>query len=310
MSYQCPWCPTVGTYRNNILKHLCGLGPKGHELTEFEAESVISAIDARADIDIAPRAGGRAPNGLVPLSAAPATPVTAGHRQSLACLRDADAVRETLARYKRSLFGTHVYLRPTDAGLTVISLDAEQCPSMIGVGGRNTAEHVLATLPPSDALVRQAAAGYFLKRDGLRRRSEEERFVLRCIRHALTNALRLPGAGWAFLHQEWRFPSSDGGGKADLLAIDVPSHRLVVIECKSSERATTVPDSSGRVAAEQAAHYADLVHRHRGELYPFFNQLAAALAAVYDGRGLPESFELDPEHQPGTEVWWPGNPIP
>lgn len=65
MSYQCPWCATIGTYRNNISKHLRGTEQyNGHELTNTEAESVISSIDSGAPITIRPRANPpREPNG-------------------------------------------------------------------------------------------------------------------------------------------------------------------------------------------------------------------------------------------------------
>lgn len=58
MSYPCPYCPTVGTYRNNIARHLQGKGKRGHELNESEADAVIASTEAGTDVDIAPRAGG------------------------------------------------------------------------------------------------------------------------------------------------------------------------------------------------------------------------------------------------------------
>lgn len=133
--------------------------------------------------------------------------------------------------------------------------------------------------------------------------------MLRCIRQALDDGLRLPGAGWCFLHQEWRLPTSVGGGKVDLLAIDLQGRRLVVIECKSSEAATKVADRSGRDAAAQAAEYAALIHHHRAELYPFFNRLASALHAVYGGPEELRDLQLDLDRPPTTAVWWPGNPM-
>lgn len=57
MSYTCEWCGTVATYRNNIKTHLCGAGSAGgHELTDTEAESVISSIEGGFEITVEPRA--------------------------------------------------------------------------------------------------------------------------------------------------------------------------------------------------------------------------------------------------------------
>jgi hypothetical protein len=308
VSYACPWCDTVASYAHHFRTHLRGQGRSGgHELTESEADTVVAAIDAGTDIDVLPRAAGRArrPLDLAPGEPELRAPLTAGHRRNLELLCDTDAVRQTLAMYRRFLFGVEVYLRPTDAGLNVISLDAEGCASMIGVGARNTREHVLNVLPPTETFVRLAAAGYSAKRDSLMRRSAEERYVLGCILHAVTNQLRLPGSTWYFLHQEWRLPTTASSGKIDLLAVDLERRQLVVIECKHSPAAAAARDRAGRTAEQQARSYADVVYEHRSDLYPFFERLGAALAAVYDAPPALRALRLDPQHRPMTAVWWP-----
>ena len=235
----------------------------------------------------------------------PTDRLAAGHRRSLALLADHGAVRSTLDRYRRAV-GVDVYLRLTADGLTVMSLDVEGCRSMISVGRRGKRDDVLRSLPPSERLVEAAAAGYADKRDGLGRGSEEERFALGQIAHALSNGLRLGESGWLFLHQEWRLRLATGPGKIDLLAFDPLHRRLVVIECKATEAHAGRPDPHGWIASRQADEYAESIWGGRAELYPFFSELVRSMAAVYAPDDGLETFELDLGVRPTTAVWWPG----
>src|SRR5690606_23133015 len=70
--------------------------------------------------------------------------VTAGHRTSLKMLQDVDGIRVTSDLYRELATPAGVYLRPTDGGLTVISLDPE-CAAMVGVGTAGASEHKLKT---------------------------------------------------------------------------------------------------------------------------------------------------------------------
>lgn len=60
--------------------------------------------------------------------------VTFGHLRSASLLEDREAASETIAAFRLALGDVPVLLRPVDAGLTVMSLDAERCESMISVG--------------------------------------------------------------------------------------------------------------------------------------------------------------------------------
>ena len=249
----------------------------------------------------------RLPRGL-PEKVRPAQPARAvreGHIHAVEMIEDLAAFTETVNLYERHLGAGNVYFRPTEKGLTVMSLDHEQCVSMIGVSGRDTGDEYLASIPPSAEQVAIAFAGYCKKRDSLQRRSEEERFSLRCIQHALANRLRLPDSDWYFIHQEWRFPSGMAVGKLDLLAVDPMQSQLVVIELKDSEAKALARDGRGRTAEEQAEAYADLLVEHRAELYPFFERLARAMAVAYGGPDSMKELELDLELRPTTAVWWP-----
>lgn len=217
----------------------------------------------------------------------------AGHWRSLLLLEDTAAVRSTLAAYAEAA-STAVYLRPTKQGLVVLSLDADRCRSMVGIGAARTRQHLLRSLPPSRQAVAAAADGYRQKVAALRRSSAEDRFALRCIGHALRHRLQLPGTGLLFVHQEWRLPD---GGKIDLLAVDPADGQLHVIELKA--------DPGDVAAAEvQARRYADAVHAAAGELAPFLTRLLAAHAAIYaPGSPVPA---VGGAAVPAVQVWWPG----
>ncbi len=220
-----------------------------------------------------------------------------GHWRSLRLLEDAPGVRETLALYERAI-GHPVYLRPTNRGLTVMSLDPAP-PAMVGVGGSDPGACCINTVPPTPSAVEAVAGDYRAKVAGMTRTSVEENFVTARIRRALADGMKLR-EDLLFLHQEWRFPSA---GKIDLLAIDTTRGQLVVIEAKGSEaKAKGDRDKKGRTASEQAAEYVAQIALHATEYAPFLKRLAAALACVYrEG----EAVAFDPSSPPRWEVWWP-----
>lgn len=234
-----------------------------------------------------------------------AQPITDGQLRSLSMLESTDDARNTLHLYAEFLGDYGVYLRPTDKGLTVISLEYEKCCSMIGVGDRDSEIVYLRSIPPDRGMVETAYQGYIRKRNTLDRESKEEQFVLKCIRYALANGLRLPKRELCFIHQEWRISVSGKGKKIDILAIDQETRRLVIIEAKSSRSKLNHKDKDGRNALEQAQYYADIVYRYRTALYPFFQRLAAAMTAIYNGPEALSNFTLEPDHIPETEVWFP-----
>ena len=298
MKYSCPHCSTVASGAHNLRTHVMGSTLRGgHELSRRAAEKIVAHIESGAStlstfLAIAGAATSEPSRELCGSGLL----LGAGHWSSLVLLEDAGGVRDTLNIYKRAI-GHPVYLRPTDGGLTVVSLDPA-APAMVGVGGSGSGACCIGALPPTASSVEAAAREYRAKIAGMRRGSVEERFVLARIRRALDDGLRLRD-DLLFLHQEWRFPSS---GKIDILAIDTARGQLVVVEAKKSEAAATRRDENGRTACEQAADYASQVTLHAGECSPFFLRLAAALAGVYrNGEGIP----FDPDRPPRWEVWWP-----
>ena len=230
------------------------------------------------------------------------SPVRPGHLRSLEEIEDSDKYIRTRALYREALGGVDVFLRPTASGLTVLSLDADNCPSMIGVGTRGTKQHLLHTLPPDPEKVRVAAAGYAAKRASLVRPSLEENYALRLVSSALANGLKLD-SGY-FITQEWRLPSY---GKIDVLSADPEQGCLVIIELKKSEHeARIVSGKKGGNAWDQARAYANMVHRHRHKLYPFFERLGRALAHNHSAPEEMRDLSLDFDKEPRTLVSWPG----
>lgn len=228
--------------------------------------------------------------------------VTPGHLHSVALLEARTVAAETIAAFRDAL-GADVLMRPVDAGLTVMSLDAEGCDSMISVGAPGGGG-LLTTQPPSPEHIAAMVAAYEQKRARLARASEEERFSLRLIAAAMADQLHLAQTPWIFVAHEWRLHLSNGStGKIDLLGFDPGARRLVAIELKASAAHAAKPDPNGWDAARQADEYADAIWEGRDELYPFFDRLIAAQHHLYaSGVELPT---IDTSTRPTTAVWWP-----
>ena len=232
------------------------------------------------------------------LNLSPVPAVRPGHWRSLRMLKDHQAHRSTIDAYAREMQGIPVYLRPTDDGLTVLSLDYTRCTSMIGVGTRRTEEHKLrGDLPPSEDKIRQAVEGYQDKVNSLKRVSREEQFALRIMRQAYDRGLAMGTSGLYFVAQEWKLPS---GVRLDILAVRPEQGRLVVVELKSDERAAR------ESADEQGRGYAQEIHAYRRELYPFFQRLARAMAKVHGAEAGMDEVVLDEGVEPEVVVAWPG----
>jgi hypothetical protein len=231
--------------------------------------------------------------------------VRPGHYNALEQLEQNFAYRQTREMYRRHLGDPGVYLRLTDRGFTVLSLDYKRCSSMVGVGARDSQQHVLRDLPPAEDGVRTAVAGYDAKVNSLNRRSDEERFALELIAGAFDSNLSLPLAGVYFIHQEWRFPDRS---KLDLLGVEPATGRLVVVELKKSEaEANSVDSRKSGDAWAQAAHYSDVLYLHRAIYYEFFGRLARVMAKLHDAPLAMRQVQIEPEQAPATAVWWPGS---
>lgn len=226
-----------------------------------------------------------------------------GHVAALELLECHDAYRNTLAAYDQHLGPNSVYLRPTNNGLVVLSLDHETCRSMIGVGEVGSSQHLLTRLPPSPDFVARAVEGYRRKQAGMTRASKEERFALELMADAFGRGLRLSHSHSYFVHQEWRFSARS---RIDLLCVNPETGKLLVIELKRSHSESMRKDAGkGGDAMAQARSYAAALYRDRVELYPYFERLARALAKVHGGPASMQSLRLDAEHVPDAQVLCP-----
>jgi hypothetical protein len=120
-------------------------------------------------------------------------------------------------------------------------------------------------------------------------RHEEEQGVIRLLRSALNSQLALPelGEGWVFLHQEWLFGGT-GGRRADVLAVQIATGQLGIVEFKSSRAAIAQ-------ARQQVEDCAELWERDAAELAPLFTGLLRAQAVAYgNGRAATATVEPGP----------------
>jgi len=236
------------------------------------------------------------------------TPATApalreGHYRALEQVEDPVAYDTTRQLYAERIGGHGVYLRPTDSGFTVVSLDFERCGTIVAVGAEGTQQHSLRRLPPDARRVARACEGYEAKLAASTRVSAVDRFSLAIVARALAEDLSLPRAGTYFVCQGWRFPE---GGTVDLVGVEPASGRLLVVVLKGSRAESRKEDQDkGGDARAQATLYADRLYRDRRELYPFFERLARAMAQHHGGPRSLRNLRLDPGRKPRCAVWWP-----
>ncbi len=218
--------------------------------------------------------------------------VTKGHKNTLILLENEKTdIQRTLQDYKK-LLKFPVYLRPTEKGFTVLSLNPKD-KSMIGVGGKNTQQHIITSLPINSHFIEKAVTGYNSKASDQKRKSVEESFSTKIISYALQHKLKLPwkSEDLFFIHQEWRFPKKDNVSilRLDMLAVNREG-RLVVIEFKKNKEEAIVKNTKkGGDAIEQAKIIANLLFKNKRECYPFFQRLLAAQSHIYNGENFLKS---------------------
>jgi hypothetical protein len=209
--------------------------------------------------------------------------VRAGHFASLAYMAsDEFSAIKTILDAVPQLGG--VYFRPTDRGVIMVDLHADSLKPRVGIGSDallrsgTSAEAVRNSLPTRLAHLLAVRARQQLP-------SRENQLEARLIREAQANHLRLPGFPDAvrFVHSQWRLhaPGQRTQSYTDLIAVDIASRRLVIIELKA------FPST---LAAAQVRAYASYFELHAQELLPFFGQLARVMGKLYD---CPELLEVD-----------------
>lgn len=196
--------------------------------------------------------------------------VREGHAESVAYLGHR-AFREVVA-----LFDAHptiggTYFRPTNRGLQPVDLDARSKRPLLGIG-----DPISAHTPPSAVrTTMERRVAQLLRKRAKVPASPEKQLEARIIRYALGHGLRMPGMPerLRFILSQWRFAGLELGERPlpDLLAVDLNTCALVVIELKTS---------GDVVEPTQAPAYVAYLKR-KPEQADFFQEVAAAMAALY-----------------------------
>lgn len=206
-------------------------------------------------------------------------PIREGHRRALQAMRSPEfaAIVKAFARVPE-IGGT--YFRLVEKGFQPVDLNADSAKPLIGVGASFSPSATLAQL---EAELPERVADLLSKRRAAAASPEKE-IEAAVIRHALACHLRLDGldANLRFVAGQWRMALGATGEVLDLLAVDVETRGLVVIEIKSKR---------DQGAVTQASRYAAILRQHDPTTRPFFQHLGAAMAQLYGCSDLPKVFE-------------------
>jgi hypothetical protein len=172
------------------------------------------------------------------------------------------------------------YFRLVEKGFQPVDLNADSGKPLIGVGASFSPSTTLAQI---DAELPERVAELLRSRRAAAA-SPEKSMEAALIRRALASNLRLDGFGknLRFLAGQWRMALGANGEVLDLLAVDVETRGLVVIEIKPKR------DQS---AVTQASRYAEILRQHDPATGPFFQHLGAAMVQLYGCSDLPRVFE-------------------
>jgi hypothetical protein len=206
-------------------------------------------------------------------------PIRDGHRKALQAMLTPEfaAIVKAFERIPE-IGGT--YFRLVEKGFQPVDLDAASGKPLIGVGESFRPGTTLAQI---EAELPERVADLLRKRRDVAA-SPEKSIEAAVIRRALADSLRLDGFGanLRFLAGQWRMALGARGEILDLLAVDVETAGLVVIELKAER------DQS---AVTQASHYAEILRRHDPTTRPFFQRLGAAMAQLYGCADVPKAFK-------------------
>lgn len=232
----------------------------------------------KRDADAAPAEAARATE----LPAAPATdpkPIRDGHRravQAMAGEEFAGIVR--LFADRPEIGGT--YFRVVEQGFQPVDLHPASPKPLIGVGPVFSAH---ASPSQIEKQLDGRVAELLRKRETLAG-SPEKQIEARFVRSALGSGLRLdPLLGsLRLIASQWRIDLGGTGRPLDLIAADVETRALVVIELKPA------PD---RTAVHQVAEYVAAMRTWAPDAFGFFAALGGAMALVYGCADMPRTLE-------------------
>lgn len=182
------------------------------------------------------------------------------------------------------------YFRVVKKGFQPVDLHAASPKPLIGVGPAFPAH----ASPSQVAAELDARVTELLRKRETLARSAEKQIEARFVRSALNGGLRLdplPGS-LRLIAGQWRIDLGGAGRPLDLLAADIETRALVVIELKP------VPDHN---AVHQVGEYVAAMRLWAPDAFEFFAALGGAMARVYGCNDMPDA--LEPGVVSGLAAW-------
>lgn len=220
-------------------------------------------------------------------------PIRDGHWRSVHAMK-AGNFREIVRLFdaRPEIGGT--YFRVVEKGFQPVDLDAGSPKPLIGVGP------AFASTATAGQLEREleGRTAELLRKRATVAPSPEKQIEARFVRAALRNGLRLDPlpSSLRLVASQWRIDLGGTGRPLDLVAVDVTTRSLVVVELKA------VADPA---AVIQANEYAAAMRAWAPEVFDFFAALGRAMATVYGGADMPEV--LEPGAVRAVAAWPAGN---
>lgn len=185
------------------------------------------------------------------------------------------------------------YFRVVEKGFQPVDLDASSPKPLIGVGQSFPATATAGQLERE----LDGRTAELLRKRATVAPSAEKQIEARFVRAALRNGLRLdPLPSLRLVASQWRIDLGGSGRPLDLVAVDVATRSLVVVELKA------VADMA---AVVQANEYAEAMRAWAPEVFDFFAALGRAMATVYGCADMPGT--LEPGAVRAVAAWPAGN---
>jgi hypothetical protein len=216
-------------------------------------------------------------------------PVREGHLAAVAEMTS-PAFAEIVAMFDAKDQIGGAYFRIVDKGFQPVDLDALSNKPLVDIG---------PPFPPGAPSERLAAelddrVAALLAKRTTSTRSVDRQMEAKVIRSALCSGLRLIGfpAELRFLASQWRVDIDGRSKTLDVVAADIATGGLVVIELKSK---------FDPKAPQQVAAYVAHLREHADAYGPFFGALGTAMAQLYGCPDMPAS--LDGTLVTGLVAW-------
>lgn len=255
------------------------------ELRKSTSRGSVWQVADKASINVVEAQAPSSPEIISVVSVSSAKAVRPGHYQTLKYM-STQAFQEIRQRMDEVPEFGGVYFRPLDDGVRMLDLHPNSPKPKIGIGDNKDS---LLTVGTTWAKLENSIPSRIAYLKGVRARQtsplKETQLEAMIIRQAQSNHLimkEFPDR-LRFIHSQWRIdqPGVNSQQFTDLLAVDLVSHSLVIIELKKTK-------DFG--ALNQAKSYLNYFREKAAELNPFFTELAKTMGKLYD---CPELMLID-----------------